>query len=131
MKDSIKLKLDRDQISYALLSGRSHMVSNGSHFPENLLLISAAWILLHDDIILATGTFISFVRVHLHNSYAAELCSILLALLFIEDSLSNVTMSHIHLNIATDCSAAIDLLNGPVLHSSIFNSAYDLTFKIS
>ena len=48
-----------------------------------------------------------------------------------ENILPNPPGAKIHIDIATDCSAVIDLLLHPNTFSSLFYPAHDLTYEIS
>ena len=76
------------------------------------------------------GKFISEVRPALRNSYAAELCGVLSALLFILLYHTD-TSPKFNINFALDCQAVIDLLHNPLEHASLANAAHEITYKIS
>ena len=129
IQNNIQFKASVSSIIAALITGKCIVVSDGSFYPNNPSLIAATWVLLYDETILCIGKFISTVHAKLQNAYAAELSGILSSLLSIEFFTISVH-TQISINLALDCSAAIDLINDPISHTSLDDNAFDFTYEI-
>lgn len=97
-------------VSEILELGDCILVSDGSHFPINPLITSAALLLIYNRKVIYRADFISKVRPHLRNSYIAELCGVLSFLLLLEHLIYKYSTKLISITIATDCAAILDLL---------------------
>ena len=85
--------------------GKLVCVTNRSFFPEKSHLISAAWLALVDQVIIAKGDFISSVSKEYTHPFAAEICRVLAIIIVINYILTKypTTLSTLYLKIGSDC----------------------------
>ena len=95
-----------------ILSGIATLVVDGSSFPEKSYLVAAHWRCSGNEILLATGNFLSSVELQHRNAYVAELCGCLAFVKFIAWIVGDSPPSnHILVTTGTDCAAVINRIS--------------------
>ena len=66
-----------------IVSGSATFVIDGSFYPDKSHLLSAHWGCSSNEVLLASGNFISTVKLQYQNACTAELCGNLVVVQFI------------------------------------------------
>ena len=95
-----------------LISSKLVCVTDGSFYSDKLDLISAAWVALVNEGVVAEGDFISSVLIEYAHPFAVKICGALTIIIIIDYVLirfPNIILE-MDITISLDCQSALDNL---------------------
>ena len=112
MEEAVQWNVPVEVVRETILYGITTFVVEGSFFPEKSHLVAAHWRCSSNEILLATGNFLSSVELQHRNAYTAELVGCLALIKFISWIVGDSPpFNQILVNTVMNCAAVTNMIS--------------------